>query len=78
MGRRAGFEPATARLSDEVTAIFTTDRDGVGGERAMLFCPFGRRVTGEVTDIFTTAGRGTLQHSGDQMGTLGNGDIGFQ
>jgi hypothetical protein len=44
----------------------------------MLFCPFGRRVTGEVTDIFTTAGRGALQHSGDQMGTLGNGDIGFQ
>ena len=33
---RAGFEPATSRLSVEVTAIFTTDRDGVGGERAML------------------------------------------
>jgi len=26
MGRRTGFEPATSRLADEVTAIFTTDR----------------------------------------------------
>jgi hypothetical protein len=31
MERRAGFEPATPRLSDEVTAIFTTDRERVGG-----------------------------------------------
>jgi hypothetical protein len=36
MVRRAGFEPATSRLTDEVSAIFTTDREGVGGERAML------------------------------------------
>ena len=36
---RAGFEPATSRLSVEVTDIFTTDRDGVGGERAMLLLP---------------------------------------
>ncbi len=28
MERRAGFEPATSRVADEVTAIFTTDRDG--------------------------------------------------
>jgi hypothetical protein len=26
MGRRTGFEPATSRVEDEVTAIFTTDR----------------------------------------------------
>jgi hypothetical protein len=37
--RRAGLEPATSRVSDEVTAIFTTDRDGVGGEQAMLSLP---------------------------------------
>lgn len=36
MGHRAGFEPATSRVAGEVTEIFTTDRDGVGGERAML------------------------------------------
>jgi len=68
---RAGFEPATSRLSVEVTAIFTTDRDGIGGERAMLLLPLrairlsARRVRTcsalprlhhEVTDIFTTAG----------------------
>jgi hypothetical protein len=34
-----GGEPATARFTDEVTAIFTTDRDGVGGEQAMLLPP---------------------------------------
>ena len=28
MERRAVFEPATSRVADEVTAIFTTDRDG--------------------------------------------------
>ena len=39
MERRAGFEPATSRVADEVTAIFTTDRDRVGGERAMLLLP---------------------------------------
>ena len=39
MERRAGFEPATSRLADEVTDIFTTDREGVGGERAMLSLP---------------------------------------
>jgi hypothetical protein len=36
MGRRAGFEPATSRLSDDVTAIFTTDRERNGGEQTML------------------------------------------
>ena len=36
MVRRAGFEPATSRLADEVTAIFTTDRVEAGGELAML------------------------------------------
>lgn len=36
MGHRAGFEPATSRVAGEVTEIFTTDRDGVGGEQAML------------------------------------------
>lgn len=40
---RAGFEPATSRLSVEVTAIFTTDRDGFGGERAMLLPLRGAR-----------------------------------
>lgn len=40
MERLAGFEPATTRLSDEVTAIFTTDRGKtVGGEQAMLLLP---------------------------------------
>ena len=56
MERRAGFEPATSRLTDEVTDIFTTDRDWVGGERSMLYGPCGHRVGDEVTDIFTTAG----------------------
>ena len=56
MERRAGFEPATSRVADEVTDIFTTDRDWVGGERSMLYCPCGHRVGDEVTDIFTTAG----------------------
>ena len=39
MERRAGLEPATARLTVEVTAIFTTDRDGDGGEQTMLLLP---------------------------------------
>ena len=56
MERRAGFEPATSRLTDEVTAIFTTDRDWLGGEQSMLYCPCGHRFGDEVTDIFTTAG----------------------
>jgi hypothetical protein len=50
MERRAGFEPATSRFADEVTAIFTTERG------------WGRRGThrrlalfNEVTVIFTTA-----------------------
>ena len=34
--RRAGFEPVTSRFADEVTAIFTTDRELVGGEQATL------------------------------------------
>jgi hypothetical protein len=85
MEHRAGFEPATSRLAVEVTAIFTTDRDGVGGERAMLLLPLrairlsARRVRTcstlsrlhhEVTDIFTTA-RPMLSHR-PLMGTLGN------
>ena len=36
MERRTGFEPATSRVSDEVSAIFTTDRELVGGEQATL------------------------------------------
>jgi hypothetical protein len=36
MVRRAGFEPATSRLSNDVTAIFTTDREWVGGEQTTL------------------------------------------
>ncbi len=83
---RAGFEPATSRLTVEVTAIFTTDRDGVGGEQAMLLLPLrairlsARRVRTcsalsrlhhEVTDIFTTA-RPMLSHR-PLWGTLGNG-----
>jgi hypothetical protein len=39
MERRTGFEPATTRFGDEVTAIFTTDRERVGGEPAMLLLP---------------------------------------
>ncbi len=39
MVRRAGFEPATSRVADDVTAIFTTDRETVGGEPAMLSLP---------------------------------------
>jgi len=42
--RRAGFEPATSRFADEVTAIFTTDRVTVGGDQAMLL-PLRRAVT---------------------------------
>lgn len=49
MERRTGFEPATTRLSDEVTAIFTTDRGdswrGTGDAVAALAGkpPFGVR-----------------------------------
>ena len=79
MERRTGFEPATSRLSVEVTAIFTTDRDGVGGERAMLLLPLranrlsarGIRTCSarlclyhEVTDIFTTAVPPTRKQTG--------------
>ena len=86
MERRAGFEPATSRLSVEVTAIFTTDRDGVGGERSMLLLPLRAirlsarrsrtcsalsRLYHEVTDIFTTA-RPMLSHQ-PLKDTLGNG-----
>ncbi len=64
MGRRTGFEPATSRFADEVTAIFTTDRGGgwrgtsdavaalAGGRARTRSAPW--RLT-EVTDIFTTA-----------------------
>lgn len=83
---RAGFEPATSRVAGEVTDIFTTDRDGVGGERSMLLLPLrairlsARRIRTcsalsrlhhEVTDIFTTA-RPVLSHR-PLMVTLGNG-----
>lgn len=44
MVHRAGFEPATSRVIGEVTEIFTTDRDGVGGERAMLLPLRGART----------------------------------
>src|SRR5258708_19162584 len=40
MERRTGFEPATSRVANEVTAIFTTDRERIGGEQAMLVLPF--------------------------------------
>src|ERR1700730_10579919 len=70
MGRRTGFEPATSRVADEVTAIFTTDRvEGWRGTDDAVAAlagepPFGVRVSNplgavapyhEVTDIFTTA-----------------------
>ena len=86
MIHRAGFEPATSRVIGEVTEIFTTDRDGVGGEGAMLLLPLranrlsacGIRTCSalsclhhEVTDIFTTA-RPMLSRR-PLMGTLGNG-----
>lgn len=80
MVHRAGFEPATSRVIGEVTAIFTTDRDGGGGERAILLPllralrasnPLGALRLTEVTDIFTTA-RPMLSHR-PLMGTLGNG-----
>src|SRR5258708_19461804 len=40
MERRTGFEPATSRVANEVTAIFTTDRERIGGEQAILLLPF--------------------------------------
>jgi hypothetical protein len=40
MEHPAGFEPATSRLTVEVTAIFTTDRGKrIGREQAMLLLP---------------------------------------
>src|SRR5258708_23571989 len=42
MERRTGFEPATSRVANEVTAIFTTDRERIGGEQAMLLTAFRR------------------------------------
>ena len=73
MERRAGFEPATSRVADEVTDIFTTDRDegwrGTGDAAVPLRAPvFLRR---EVTDIFTTAlpmlsRRQFERHAGEQ------------
>lgn len=70
MERRTGFEPATSRVANEVTAIFTRDRVEGWREQAMLLLPlkgeppFGVRASNplgafapyhEVTDIFTTA-----------------------
>jgi hypothetical protein len=63
----AGLEPATTRVSDEVTAIFTTAELGLGYWRGTDDADFPRRGTGdhgiyaiiapgyEVTAIFTTA-----------------------
>src|SRR5260221_13265637 len=42
MERRTGFDPATSRVANEVTAIFTTDRERIGGEQAMLLTAFRR------------------------------------
>src|SRR5258708_8221779 len=39
MERRTGFEPATSRVANEVTAIFTTDRERIGGGPALPFLP---------------------------------------
>jgi hypothetical protein len=92
MGHRAGFEPATSRVAGEVTEIFTTDRDGIGGERSMLLLPLRAnrlsarrartcsalsRLYHEVTDIFTTA-RPTLSRRLFDGVRWGTGDIGFQ
>lgn len=42
ISRPAGFEPATSRVTDDVTDIFTTDlTNGVGGELATLNRPEG-------------------------------------
>ena len=42
MERRTGIEPATSRLTDEVTAIFTTDRGkNLAGNRRCCCCPEG-------------------------------------
>jgi hypothetical protein len=88
MERRAGFEPATSRLGDEVTAIFTTDRERIGGVRAMLLLLL--RATDlmragleparpEVTDVFTTAlPMYVAAHRQLQMARWGTGDIGCQ
>ena len=55
MVRRTGIEPVTSRLSVEVSAIFTTDRDWMAGNGRCCCCPCGHRFKDEVTDIFTTA-----------------------
>jgi hypothetical protein len=67
MERRAGFEPATSRFTDDVTAIFTTDRETVGGERAMLLLPL--RATGHLHHRLADIRRRT---STIAKGTLGN------
>ena len=71
MERRAGFEPATSRLTDEVTDIFTTDREGVGGERAMLLpplrAPFWRRSNRHLHHRRTEACASAMsRHAGEQ------------
>jgi hypothetical protein len=72
MGRRTGFEPATSRFADEVSAIFTTDRgEGRRGTIDAVAALIGRRVSNEVTDIFTTASpmrehRRLKEHAGEQ------------
>jgi hypothetical protein len=88
MERRAGFEPATSRVADDVTAIFTTDREGAGGVQAMLLLPLratALRRAGleparpEVTDIFTTAlPMYVAAHRQLQGARWGAGDIGCQ
>ena len=71
MERRAGFEPATSRLTDEVTDIFTTDREGVGGERTMLLpplrAPFWRRSNRHLHHRRTEACASAMsRHAGEQ------------
>jgi len=65
---RAGFEPATSRLSVEVTAIFTTDRDGVGGERAMQLLP----LLGKLSYGISAGGRRTRDLRSGKPGRRSN------
>jgi hypothetical protein len=56
MARRAGFEPATSRVANDVTAIFTTDRAGSWrGTIDAVAALAGTVFQDEVTGIFTTA-----------------------
>jgi hypothetical protein len=78
MERRTGFEPATSRVANEVTAIFTTDHvQGLAGNRRFCWSPPGSTLFNEVTDIFTTA-MPKLAHAAFELARWGTGDIGFQ